>query len=78
MVNKDELKKGDIIRGIPYQNKGNTQEHDLEVLEIYEVSGKNKFHCFSLTDYISYPGFPDVGREITFTEEDLVNLTKID
>lgn len=78
MVNKDELKRGDIVRGIPHDKKGNTQEHNLEVLEIYEVAGKKKFRCFSLTDNISYPGFPDWGREIVFNEEDLVNLEKLD
>ena len=78
MVNKEQVKPGDILTGIPLADKGSTEEHNLEVLEIYQVTGKKKFRCFSLTGNLKYPGCADYGREIVLSEEDLVNLEKHD
>jgi hypothetical protein len=78
MVNKSDLKKGDLVYGIPLAEKGNTTAHNLEVIEIYETGGRRHFRCFSLTSTISYPGCPDYGREIVFKEEDLKDLIKLD
>lgn len=72
------LKVGDLIRGIPHDQKGNTEIHNFEVTEIYTIEGKRKYRCFSLTGTISYPGVPDWGREIVFNEVDLVNLERIE
>lgn len=70
-MNKETLKVGDILTGIPFENKGNKQTHNLEILEIYEFEGKKRFRIFSLTGTISYPGMEDWGRELVLNEEEI-------